>query len=93
MPMPFKEITKITLDAAQAVELDTGVFLPPGSYPGARMRTRDDLPGDVIWMPTRYRIELTAEQMASMGAKVQPNRSFEEVDVTKFVRKGLLILR
>ena len=57
------------------------------------MRNRDDLPGDVIWMPTRYRIELTAEQMASMGAKVQPNQSFEEVDVTKFVRKGLLVIR
>ena len=93
MPMPFKEVTKITLEAAQAIELDTGVFLPPGSYQGARMRTRDDLPGDVIWMPTRYRIELTAEQIASMGATVQPNQSFEEIDVTKFVRKGRLIVR
>jgi hypothetical protein len=36
--MPFKEITEITLEAAQAIELDTGVVLPPGSYPGARMR-------------------------------------------------------
>jgi hypothetical protein len=93
MPMPFKEITKITLEAAQAIELDIGVLLPPGSYQGARMRTRDDLPGDVIWTPTRYRIELTAEQIASMGAKVQPNQSFEEIDVTKFVRIGQLIIR
>ena len=93
MPMPFKEITKITLEAAQAIELDIGIFLPPGSYQGARMRTRDDLPGDVIWKPTRYRIELTAEQIASMGAKVQPNQSFEEIDVTKFVRRGRLIIR
>jgi len=93
LPMPFKEIKKITLEAAQAIELDTGVFLPPGSYQGARMRTRDDLPGDVIWKPTRYRIELTTEQIASMGAKVQPNQSFEEIDVTKFVRRGRLIIR
>jgi hypothetical protein len=91
--MPFKEITKITLEAAQAIELDNDVFLPPGSYSGARMRTRDNLPGDVIWTPTRYRIELTAEQIASMGAKVQPNQSLEEIDVTKFVRKGRLIIR
>ena len=48
---PVKEITKITLEAAQAIELDTGVVLLPGSYPGARMRTRDDLPGGVIWTP------------------------------------------
>jgi hypothetical protein len=57
------------------------------------MRTRDDLPDDVIWTPTRYRIELTAKQIASMGAKVQPNQSFEEIDVTKFVRKGQLFMR
>jgi hypothetical protein len=93
MPMPFKEISQITLEAAQAIELDIGVVLPCGSYPGARMRTRDDLPGGVIWTPTRYRIELTAEQIASMGAKVQPNQSFEEIDVTKFVRRGRLIIR
>lgn len=84
---------KITLEAAQAIELDTGIILPPGSYLGARMRTRDDSPGGVIWQPTRYRIELTAEQIASMGAKVQPNQRFEEIDVTKFVRKGRLTIR
>jgi hypothetical protein len=93
MPMPFKEITKITLEAAQAIELDIGVVLPPDPYQGARLRTRDDLPGDVIWTPTRYRIQLTSEQIASMGAKVQPNQSFEEIDVTKFVRSGRLIIR
>ena len=31
----FKEITKVTLEAAQAIELDAGVILPPG---GSRMR-------------------------------------------------------
>jgi hypothetical protein len=41
MPMPFKEITKITPEAAQAIELDSGVILPPGSYQGARMRDWD----------------------------------------------------
>jgi hypothetical protein len=90
--MPFTEITKITLEAAQAIELDTGVILPPGSYSGARMRTRDDLPGGVRWTPTRYRIELTAEQIANIGAKVQPHQTFEEIDVTKFVRRGSLTI-
>ena len=72
--MPFKEITKITLEAAQAIELDIGVVLPPSSYQGARLRTRDDLPGDVIWTPTRYRIELSAEQIASWGQRSSPIR-------------------
>jgi hypothetical protein len=33
-----------------------------------------------------------AEQLASMGATVQPNQSSEEIDVTEFVRLGLLKL-
>ena len=90
--MPFKEITEITLEAAQAIELDTGVVFRPVPIRGPECHPRR-LPGGVIWTPTRYRIELTSEQIASMGAKVQPNQSFEEIDVTKFVSRGRLIIR
>ena len=90
-PVPFTETRKITLEATQAVDLDTGIVMPPGSYPGTKTRTRVSfLDGSVNWTPTRYRIELTAEQLASMGATVQPNQSSEEIDVTEFVRLGLL---
>jgi hypothetical protein len=90
-PMPFTETTRITLVAAQDVDLHTGIVMPRGSYPGTRTRTRVSyLDGSVNWTPTRYRIELTAEQLASMGAIVQPNQSSEEIDVTEFVRSGLL---
>jgi hypothetical protein len=59
--MPFTEVTKITLEAAGAVDLHTGIALSPGSYPGTKTRTRVSyLDGSVIWTPTRYRIELTA---------------------------------
>jgi hypothetical protein len=88
--MPFTETTKITLEAAQAVELHRGIVMPPGSYSGTKTRTRVSYL--VNWTPTRYRIELPAEQLASMGASVQPNQSSEEIDVTEFVRKGLLKL-
>ena len=89
--VPFTETKKITLEAAQAVDLHTGIALQPGSYPGTKTRTRVSyLDGSVNWTPTRYRIELTAEQLASMGATVQPNQSSEEIDVTEFVRLGLL---
>src|SRR5262249_22211191 len=38
--MPFTEVTKITLEAAEAVELHIGIALPPGSYLGTKTRTR-----------------------------------------------------
>ena len=89
--MPFTETGKITLEAAQAVELYKGVVLPPGSYPGIKAQARESaLDIGVTWSPIRYRIELTAEQLASMGAKVQRDQSSEEIDVTEFVRLGLL---
>jgi hypothetical protein len=89
--MPFTETRKITLEAAQAVDLDTGIVMPPGRYPGTKTRTRVSyLDGSINWTPTRYRIELTVEQLASMGATVQPNQSSEEIDVTEFVRLGKL---
>jgi hypothetical protein len=65
--------------------------MPPGSYPGTKTRTRVSfLDGSVNWTPTRYRIELTADQLASMGATVQRDQSSEEIDVTEFVRMGKL---
>ena len=92
-PVPFTETKKITLEAAQAVALDTGIVMPPGPYAGTKTRTRVSyLDGSVNWTPIRYRIELTAEQLASMGAAVQPNQSSEEIDVTEFVRLGVLKL-
>src|SRR5262245_6607223 len=91
--MPFTETTKITLEAAQAVELHTGVVLPPGSYSGIKARAREDALDGLILTPTRFRIQLTAEQLVSMGATGQPNQSSEEIDVTEFVRQGQLTIR
>jgi hypothetical protein len=89
--MPFTEITKITLVAAQDVDFHAGIVMPPGSYPATKTRTRVNyLDGSVNWTPTRYRIELTAGQLARKGVRVQPNQSLEEIDVTEFVRLGLL---
>jgi hypothetical protein len=88
--MPFTETTRITLEAAQAVELGGDVVLSPGSYPGTKVRVREDALGGEIRSPIRYRIELTAGQLASMGAKVQSGRGSEEIDVTELVRLGQL---
>ena len=91
--MQFTETKKITLEAARAVELYTGVVLPPGSYSGIKARAHDDARNRQISTTTRFRIELTAEQLADMGATLQPNQSSEEIDVTEFVRQGQLTIR
>src|SRR5262245_6742989 len=91
--MPFTETTKITLEAAQAVELHTGVVLPPGSYSGLKARAREDALDGRILTPTRFSIRLTAEQLGSMGATGQSNQSSEETDVTEFVGQGQLRIR
>jgi len=55
--MPFTETRKITLEAAQAVELYKGVVLPPGSYPGIKAQARESaLDSGITWSPIRYRI-------------------------------------
>jgi hypothetical protein len=89
--MQFTETKKITLEVTRAVELYTGVVLPPGSYSGIRARAQE---GDGnVSTTTRFRIELTAEQLANMGATLQPNQDLEEIDVTEFVNQGQLTIR
>jgi hypothetical protein len=82
--MPFTETTRVTLEATQEVELYPGIVLPPGSYSGTKTQTRNES------TPPLYRIELSEEQLASMGATVQHDLRSEQIDVTEFVRLGLL---
>jgi hypothetical protein len=89
--MQFTETKKITLEVARAVELYRGVVLPPGSYSGIRARAQED--DRKVSTTTRFRIELTAEQLAAMGATLQPNQDLEEIDVTEFVNQGRLTIR
>ena len=81
---------RLARSAGQAIELYAGVVLPPGSYSGIKAWVREDALGGLISTPSRFRIELTAEQLVCMGAAVQPNQNSEEIDVTEFVRLGLL---
>ena len=54
------------------------------------MRMRET---DKLRQLPEFRIELTAEQLADMGATLQPNQGSEEIDVTEFVRQGQLTIR
>jgi hypothetical protein len=81
----------VMLEATQAVELEPGVVLPPGYYTGAETRTGlATVSGDVSWTKPEYKIELTKDQLTSIGARVSPNLTSMKVDVTKFVRSGEL---
>lgn len=83
----------VMLDAAQAVELYPGVVLPPDVYLGTETQTcLEAVSGDVSWTPAQYKIELTADQLTSMGAQIEPGLISMNIDVTKFVRSGLLTL-
>ena len=40
----------------------------------------------------QYKLEFTADQLTSMGAKVKSNLIAKSIDVTKFVRLGKVIV-
>jgi hypothetical protein len=90
-PMPQVQTKKITFKAARAVELEPGLVLRPGFYTGTKTRTRVDSIGGISWTPSKYKLELTANQLKSMSAQIELNLISKNIDVTKFVRQGKLI--
>ena len=81
----------VMLEATHAVEIEPGVVVPPGHYTGTEWRTGlETMSGDVSWAAPQYKIELTADQLASMGTTDTPNLISSDIDVTKFVRTGEL---
>ena len=83
------ESTVVMLEATRDVELRPGLVLPLGLYSGTETYTHLVGSGQNR-TPSRFKIKLTAHQLADMGAKVPPNLISETIDVTKFVRLGLL---
>jgi hypothetical protein len=90
--MQIIETRAISLQAPQNVKLRAGLTLPPGLYCGTEERIRADSIGGPSWT-VKYRITLTEEQLASMGATLHPDLSSAGIDVTGFVRQGQLAMR
>jgi hypothetical protein len=88
--MPQVQTKKITFKVARAVELEPGLVLPPGLYTGTKTRTRVDSVGGVSWTPSKYKLELTADQLTNLSAQIELNLISKNIDVTKFVRQGKL---
>jgi hypothetical protein len=84
--------TAVRFKVARAIELEPGIVLRPGVYTGIKTRTRVDSIGGVSWTPSQYKLEFTADQLARMGAQQKPNLIAKNIDVTKFVRLGKVIV-
>jgi hypothetical protein len=86
------QTTAVRFKVARAIELEPGLVLRPGVYIGAKTRTRVDSIGGVSWTRSQYKLEFTADQLTRMGAQARPNLIAKNIDVTKFVRLGKVIV-
>jgi hypothetical protein len=80
--------TPIQLTATKPIELDPGVVLPPGTYTRTSKQTALHTQAGATSTKPEYKLELTAEQLTSMGATNMGNYVSIEYDVSKFVRSG-----
>ena len=81
---------RVTLSASNNIEIDRGVVLPAGSYAGIERQAGIELIDRTRWREPEYKIEFTADQLASIGASNTANLLSVEYDVTQFVRLGQL---
>ena len=73
----------------EPVEIETGVFLPAGQYPG-RMEERglETLSKGVVWSSATYRIELSMKDLASMGRDNASGLFAVSYDLARFITQG-----
>ena len=87
------QTTPVRFKIARAIELEPGLVLRSGVYTGTKTRTRVDSIGGVSWTPSKYKLELSADQLTSSRVQKQLNLVSKNIDVTKFVRQGKLTIR
>jgi hypothetical protein len=79
----------VTLVVDTPVRLDDEIMLQPGRYPGGRKQIGVPMVGGIIsWTAPEYKLELSAEQMKSMGGKNTAHLISQEFDVTPHVSRG-----
>jgi hypothetical protein len=86
----LRDTLHISVTAREAVEIEGGLVLPPGTYPGTRTRIGVALGGRTSWTPPRYKIELTGLQLADMGVPNTDHLVTIDFDVTPLVNTGKL---
>jgi hypothetical protein len=85
-----RDAQRISVTAREAVEIESGLVLPPGTYPGTRTRIGVALGGRTSWTAPRYKIELTGLQLADMGVPNTDHSVTTDFDVTPLVNTGKL---
>jgi hypothetical protein len=77
---------RVNLEADGNLEIDPGLILPKGIYPG--IETQLPVPafsGLTAWTAPEYSLVLNEEQIAKMGGDPTSHGITEEFDVTDFV--------
>jgi hypothetical protein len=77
---------RITLSAPNNIEIGWGVVLPAGTYAGIERQMGIELIDRTCWSEPEFKIEFTADQLASFGATGTANMLSVEYDVTQLVR-------
>lgn len=77
----------------EPLELDAGVMLPKGTYPGALRWTEYDQPGGPPRiMSRRFVLPLSAEEVKRFGGKLGRTKKSLEIDVSNYVENGLITI-
>jgi hypothetical protein len=85
-----RDTLRISVTARDAVEIEGGLVLPAGLYPGTRTRIGVALGGGTSWTSPRYKIELTGRQLADIGVPNADHLVTIDFDVTPLVNSGKL---
>lgn len=80
--------TQVRYRVSEPVEIEEGVLLPAGSYAGTMEEGGIDTMLGVQWMSPQYRLELSADELESMGRKNHPSIDSIDYDLAPFVRSG-----
>jgi hypothetical protein len=88
-----RKIVSLVVDSP--IEIEPGVFMPPGSYDAECKELGVSMMGGQIkWTPPEYMVEITADQFRAMGAKnVGASLISIETPLTQFVRSGQIKVR
>ena len=73
------EDERVTFEVAEPISIGFGITLKPGVYVGRRGRS---------WRGAVYWVELTRDELQSLGGMGTPGTESTVYDITTFVRSG-----
>lgn len=77
---------RVWYTVSEPLEMEPGVVLPAGRYPGTMEQHGYVTYEEVDWAKPSYSMEVSASEMARMGKQVRRNDASFVCDITKHVR-------